>query len=311
MPTYNDDDSENRERLVTENLNSEIAPHWTESWLVGANGLHHSPNGIEWSTAGGGGHLVTDLIRQPTRLVCATMAGIWQVERDSPQWLQLHDETLTEVLGIAPTDGDPGVVAVSPYGLALGRPDKHGAKRWDSHAAGLSLNERFSNTILAHPKTSSSWVVGTETGVLIYASIEDRWQRTDLSGLPCRALLQAHDCLWAGTDGGGVWRSTDGFQWQRAGTGLDRDSVFSLSATMDQVLVGTLQGICVGDGDSPWHRNGPSLLVSAIASCAGDGTWLAGATPGGLWRSDDAGVHWRQVGTFDSVRAILPPERTA
>jgi hypothetical protein len=287
-----------------------ILPDLLDGWLVGANGLHHSLDGSQWSAAGGGGHLVTDLVRQPSGLLCATLAGVWQVSKDSSQWLQLHDETLTEVFGIA-LRADQGLVAVSPYGLAFSQPAEHGATRWRSRADGLRLNERFSNALLAHPDVPGDWVVGTEDGVRIYGAHQDQWRRTELSGLPCRALLHAHGFLWAGTDGGGIWRSEDGDSWRRAGTGLDSDSVFSLCATEDRLLAGTLRGICSGDGDGAWQRSGPSLLVSAVAAqLDGAGAWLAGANPGGLWCSHDSGKHWRQVGEFDTVRAIMAPERT-
>jgi ligand-binding sensor domain-containing protein len=284
---------------------------WIHDWLVGANGVYHSGDGIHWQARGGTGHLVTDLIRRPEQLLCATMAGVWQVDSSPEQWVQLHDETLTEVLGIAADSGDPGVVAVSPYGLAFGRSAEHGGKRWRSCSDDLSLNERFSNAVLAHPQTQEHWLVGTEAGVLIYVAAENRWERTELAGVPCRALLHAHGALWAGTDGGGIWRSVDGAVWSQAGTDLDHASIFSLSATADQILAGTLAGIVVGDGDSSWQRSGPSLLVSAVAAHPDEGgPWLVGANPGGLWRSEDGGTHWGQVGDFDSVRMILAPERT-
>jgi hypothetical protein len=126
-------------------------PDWTHSWLLGADGLHRSCDAKHWEAAGGHGYPVNDLIRQPRRLVCAALWGLWQIDDDQPRWIQLHDETLTEVLAIAPTAGDPGVVAVSAYGLAFGRRGEHGATRWQSRSDGLSLNERFSNAVLAQP----------------------------------------------------------------------------------------------------------------------------------------------------------------
>lgn len=285
---------------------------WTQGWLVGARGLHHSHNGTDWTLAGGRGYPVHDLIRVPGSLYCATMWGVWHVEAALP-WRQLHDETLTEVLGIALNDCDPqveenGLAAVSPYGLAFSEPGEHGATRWHSQEHGLSLNERFSSALLADADAPGQWIVGTEAGVLIWDSASGQWLRTNLTGLPCRALLRARGSLWAGTDGGGVWRSIDGVTWQRAGTGLDNDSVFSLAAAGERILVGTLRGICVGDGDTTWQRSGPSLLISAVAAHPTQGgLWLAGAFPGGLWRSDDSGCGWRQVGDFDSVHRIMAP----
>ncbi|HIC69001.1 MAG TPA: hypothetical protein EYO90_05670 [Candidatus Latescibacteria bacterium] len=164
------------------------------------------------SRAGGGhGYPVNDLIRQPRRLLCAALWGLWEVESDDARWIQLHDETLTEVLAIAPASGDPGVATVSAYGLAFGQRGVHGATRWRSRSDGLSLNERFSNALLAQPYAPGQWLVGTENGVLVYAEADDCWQTTNLTGRPCRALLHAFGYLWAGTDQGGIWRSEDGF----------------------------------------------------------------------------------------------------
>ncbi|MBT7596096.1 MAG: hypothetical protein HN559_14390, partial [Gemmatimonadetes bacterium] len=204
---------------------------WLHGWLVGADGLHSSEDASDWQLVGGTGHPVHDLIRRPEDLFCATMFGLWQVrdsrQADSPQadepspWLQLHDETLTEILGIAPDEGDPGVVAVSPYGLAFGA-QVDGVHRWQSRCDGLTLNERFSSAVLPHPLAPGHWIVATEDGVRIYSDsdgqTQGQWEGTDLTGLPCRALLYAHDRLWAATDGGGIWRSDDGSSWRRAGT---------------------------------------------------------------------------------------------
>lgn len=285
---------------------------WSRDWLLGSKGLHQSPDGLQWNEVGASGYPVQDIVRETDRLLCATLWGLWEVGQPEAPWIQLHDETLTEVQSIAPRPGHPGVAAVSAYGLSFGNKSEHGATRWISHAEGLTLNERFGNVLMALPDSSDQWLVGTEQGVLIYDKTRDQWNRTELSGNPCRALLFAHDKLWAGTDGNGIWQSSDGHQWKRAGTAIDDESIFALGATHDQILAGTLRGIYSGDGASRWHRSGPSLLVSAIAAQpASDGPWLAGATPGGLWRTDNAGARWYQVGDFETVRVILPPEEAS
>jgi hypothetical protein len=288
---------------------SPLARDGSGRWLVGAHNLQGSVDAGDWEPIGGHGYPVNDILRQPHRLVCATHWGLWEVLGDPPGWRQLHDETLTEVLGIAACAGDPGVVAVSAYGLAFGERGEHGATHWRSRSDDLSLNERFSNAVLALPDAPGHWLIGTEDGVIQYDESTAGWHRTDLKGRPCRVLLHAFDRLWAGTDEGGIWCSADGISWRRAGTGLDDGTVFALAASADRILAGTLRGVCVGDGSSAWQRLGPRLLVSAIAAHpSAEGPWLAGATPGGLWRSDDGGRRWGQIDGFDTVRVILPPE---
>lgn len=283
-------------------------PDWAGQWLVGANALFYGADPSSLQQAGG--FIVHDVIRQPQQLFVATRWGLWHVGSEPTAWTQLHDETLTEVQGIAPRQGEPGVVAVSAYGLAFGATGEHGATHWQSRDDGLSLNERFSSAVIRHPDDPTKWIVGTEAGVRIFDETHNRWTSTTLSGYPCRVLIRAQDQLWAGTDGAGVWRSADGASWTQAGCGLEQDSVFTLAPVSDRLLAGTERGLCIGDGVSAWDRLGPSVLVSAVAAHPDpDGPWLAGTTPGGLWLSEDRGQRWRQVADVGMVHVILPPEQ--
>lgn len=283
---------------------------WGRDWLIASHGIWRSADGVDWERTGAFGYPVKAVLRQPHRLVVGAMWGLFEVLTGSARFTQLHDETLTEILALAPTSGDPGVVAASPYGIAWGQRGDLGATRWTSRSDSLSINERFSNAILADPTSPGRWLVGTEAGVLAYGEDGNGWERTSLTGTPCRALLRANDRFWAATDDRGVWHSADGLSWSRAGSGLDDGAVFALApAGPDRLLAGTLEGVCVGDGRSTWRRLGPRILVSVLASHPRQhDLWLAGACPGGLWRSEDAGDSWRQRGNFDSVMAILPPE---
>ena len=61
-----------------------------------------------------------------------------------------------------------------------------------------------------------------------------------------------------------------------------------------------------------WQRLGPRMLFAALA-VDGDNPqrWLAGASPGGLWHTEDGGQTWNQLDGFKHVRAVLPPEEKA
>ena len=138
---------------------TETMTDWAHSWLLRASGLHRSRNGGHWEATGGHGYPVNDLIRQPRRLACAALWGLWEVDGGDSRWVQLHDETLTEVRAIAAAPGDPGVVTVSAYRLAFGRRGLHGATRWRHRSDGLSLNERFSDATraTARSRAVSGW----------------------------------------------------------------------------------------------------------------------------------------------------------
>ena len=285
---------------------------WGSTWLIASHGIWQSTDGADWERTGAFGYPVKAVPRQPHRLVVGAMWGLFEVLPGNARFTQLHDETLTEILALAPTSGDPGIVAASPYGISWGERGKLGATRWKSRSDPLSINERFTNTLLADPTHPGRFLVGTEAGALVYGEEDDRWERTSLTGAPCRALLHTGGRFWAGSDDRGVWHSADGLSWSQAGNGLETSAVFALAtAGPDRLLAGTLEGVWVGDGRGTWRRLGPRTLVSALASHPRDhDLWLAGARPGGLWISEDAGDSWRQNRNFDSVRAILPPEES-
>ncbi len=221
---------------------STVPSDWAHCWLLGAEGLHRSADGLDWVEIAQSGYPVEDLVRKPDKLFCATEWGLWGIATPTSQWVQLHDETLTEVLGIAPRPGHPGVAAVSTYGLSFGRPGEHGSTRWHSHTEGLTLNERFSNALLALPGAEGQWLVGTEDGVLIYDETADLWHRTELTGRACRALLHAHGSLWAGTEAA---ESGDP-RMAVAGRGLELHSMMRLSSQWGQRQIGSWLEPCTG-----------------------------------------------------------------
>ena len=285
-----------------------------DHWLIGSKGVYHGAIDGSWTRIGAQEYGISSLIREPDRLVAGASwgSGLWEWSIGTDQadrWKQLHDETVTEVMAIAPIDGSPGVVAGSPYGIATGQYDDAGAIRWTHHSDALRVNERFTNAILVHPGNASSWFIGTEGGVLIAEDSGAAWRRTSLSGTAVRALAFIHGQFWAGTDDRGIWRSEDGARWDSAGHTPDGGAVFELTLAGDDILAATEHGVAVRDGSGHWVRTGPRHLCAAVrCHPVSTSTWLAGATPGGLWYTEDGGNAWQHVPGFANVRAILPPE---
>ena len=291
-------------------------------WLVGGSGLAHS--GLH-NSVGSGLYTATTLddpfthlghsqltaffvLRQAQRLAIGANHGLWEWRRDEARYIQLHDETLTEVLGLAAIPGDPGLVAACPYGIATAQRDALGAARWTFHSDSPVPDKRFANALHIDPEHPDRWLVGTEAGLLVYSAKNDQWQASDLTDTPVRALHAARGLLWAGTDDRGILHSEDGLHWTQAGGDVE-GAVYALHDTGAQLLAATQYGILTGDGESSWTRSGPRLSTNCITSDpSAPDTWAAGASPGGLWHTRDAGAHWQQSGDFKHVRVVLAPE---
>ena len=274
-------------------------------WLVGADGLYaESPAG--WTRLGNGGFVVTAILPRAEGLVVGAEGGLWYLPAGSGCWEQWHDETMTNVLALTCAPGRPGVLVGSAYGVATAEIDPSGAPRWAWHSDALTVNRRYVNALQRLAPDGNRWLVGTEDGILIFDQTGLTWLDTSLSRGAVRALRQAGGKLWAGTDQDGVWTSTDGESWVRAGRGLEDTPVFALSWAGDRMLAGTDRGVAAGDGQGEWVLSGAPLRVVAVGAMAD--RWLAGASPGGLWWSDDHGGTWHQDRTFHSVRALAAPE---
>lgn len=295
------------------------------NWLVGGNaaaltGIHvvqgpglfaGHPQASQWQRIGQNQATTLRLLRDEQRVIISANHGLYSWQRGGERWQQLHDETLTEILAIAFVSGDPGVVAGCPYGVATAQRDELGAARWTFYSDALSPDERFTNALLVDPSDESRWLAGSEAGLLVYSENGARNKRSDLFDVPVRALYHTHGRFWAGTDSGGIFSSEDGLEWKKAGGDIE-GPVYDINTAGEQLVAATGHGLVKGDGQGAWQRLGPRMLFACIAVDGKDSQqWLAGATPGGLWHTEDSGKNWRQLSQFKHVRAILSPEENA
>lgn len=308
-----------------------------KQWVVGSAGVSVGSPGGEWSRLGSFDYNTNAVMRSAAGLIAGVNCGVWRVDTESGSWTQLHDETVTEVLAIAPHPSAAGVVVGTPYGIASAGPiGPDGSFRWRFHSDTLLVNQRFTTALLRLPddaggtgdgaaaagqKGTADYLVGTEGGLLVARGVpsptagwetprkrtdEVRWEITSVPSVPVRAVIRAGDTFFAGTDGRGVWSSTDGVRWAPAGRGAESATVLSLATDGERILCGTDRGVLVGDGDGAWSRRGPGVLVTAIAS-ARPGTWLVGAKPTGLWWTETAGRRFEQLPGFSAVGVLLAP----
>jgi len=283
---------------------------WQDDWMAATSaGLFRGRPGMPWELAGPYAFHFTCMCRRHQGLVAGTQGGLWEVRPGQHLWRQMHDELLTVVQGVAVVPGDPGLVAATLYGLHTARRGESGALRWQNRSDGLEVDGRAGLCLLVDPTDNTRWIVGTEAGVLVAEDGGARWVHSDLLGTAARALLYSGGRFWAGTDARGICHSADALHWEVAGEPMSTP-VLSLAAVADgRLLAGTGQGVIWGDGDGAWHRSGPRVWTTAVdAGADSTDVWVAGASLGGLWWTDDAGGAWHQVaGVPRTVEAVAAP----
>ena len=279
----------------------------TTDWLIGANGIWRGKPGGNWELLGHYRYTVNQILREEEgSLTIAAGNGLWRVPADRSQmWIQLHDETLTEVMAVSHTP--VGIVAGSPYGVAISRQDEAGNSRWRSLTEHLRVNARFTNTILTDPNDPTRWLVGTEGGVIIGRENGESWEESRLNDTPVRALLHTGEMFFAGTDLKGLMQSRDGCVWEPV-TGMDK-ATFAVSVAGEKIITGSEHGIVVRAPDGSQRRTGPRALVRCLGvDPTNSDVWVAGTDPGGLWFTSDAGETWQNTGVVTRVRNIIVPE---
>lgn len=278
-----------------------------DNWLLGTGrGIYESLNGRHWTQMSEYDYRITALAFNDQGIVAACGSGLWQVLPEQTTWVQLHDETLTEVMGIACLGGEEGLVAASAYGVATGYRTGDGVMRWRWHSDGLPVNARFTNAIKID--TPQRWLIGTEAGVLVTEDGGEVWQWTSLVGVAVRALYLGQGFWWACADNG-IWKSDDGVLWVRAGNGLDDVVVFDAAVLDDVVVLGTENGVWRGDGRGGWEKVGLHGQVRAVDVHQKEkNMWVAGCVPGGAWVTDDAGESWEYLPDLPgSLEVVVAP----
>jgi uncharacterized protein (TIGR03437 family) len=117
--------------------------------------------------------------------------------------------------------------------------------------------------------------------------------------------------ILAGTQGGGVFRTTDnGSNWTQVNNGLSTSVVYALATSGTTLFAGTFNGVYrTTDNGANWAPINNGLTNLDVRALALNGTTLfAGTSGGGVFRTTDNGASWTRVNnglTNLDVRALL------
>jgi len=183
----------------------------------------------------------------------------------------------------------------------------NGGATWTSYSSGIVANFWYASTA-----TAEGVLVGHYGGIYRTSAPASSWvvSQTGLNNAFVRTISYYADRgeLWAGTDQSGLWRSLDyGRTWELKSTGLDQWATYRLTpkdhehGQGDRMFITTSTGVYRStDHGENWVLvgfNGTFMRGILIDPANPDRIWTGTAVTQQIWRSNDGGTTWSQVGT--------------
>jgi hypothetical protein len=162
-------------------------------------------------------------------------------------------------------------------------------------------------SVASSPTAAGTVVAGTDRGVYRTADGGAHWSATALNSMRVWTVgFDARDPtrLFAGTDGKGVYLSTDsGTTWATVSMGLPDQTVRALAFGLDGIAAGTNHGVALSPDGATWHDGGlDQYSISSLAIAANSPSLvLVAATDRGdvsngyLFRYAAAGTGWQAL----------------
>lgn len=243
--------------------------------------------------------------KDPERLYYACGNGIARTTDGGETWRLVtgwRESDVTRIV-IDPTDTDL-IYAATIWGVIISR---DGGETWAAANAGLP--EYFSKDIVLDRLDPDRLLLATTTGLFESTNRADEWHRVD--SFPKVAVLRLERSavdpdLWiAGTEGQGVWLSTDNARsWKQVAPALDGANVYAVALDPANPALmaagGWETGIHISrDGGETWQAATGGLPSPNITSMIfdrqqNDRLW-ASTFEKGTFFSDDAGATWSEA----------------
>jgi hypothetical protein len=141
--------------------------------------------------------------------------------------------------------------------------------------------------------------LGFNRGVARFDDITGTWTRS-IAGMAdtlvtCLAL--GGDTVWAGTQGGGVFRSADqGAHWIRMNGSMTTEPIKSLAAAGDTLFAAGAGGLFrSADKGATWLPSANGMPDAVAKAVAANGAYVYALMDSGLFRSADRGGAWKRI----------------
>ena len=268
------------------------------AWTPVANPPNHAP-------------ILSLLPGEKDALYVGTARGIWKTNDDGKSWASLNHgligtsvHTLFLISGSSST-----LLAATRFGLAL---SKDRGSTWkeanglaDPFVLSLGVDSNNAKIVYAGTWNGSLFISrdGGENFVLLAENLVRLRENAPLSSVAVLHPSEKSTVLYVGTLGNGLFKSSDGGQkWTEERLG-EVTRVTALTFISPWLYAGTERGVYrldTSNVNASWQVASATLpvdeTVAVIADPNRQQTLLAGFATNGLYRSDDGGMQWRQLG---------------
>jgi hypothetical protein len=232
------------------------------------------------------------------RVIAGTWRRAWRSDDGGASWGAIHEGMVldTEVFSLHPVIGRPGELWASSCGWVY-RAERWG-DRWSRFKGGLTERRTPSFRVLAPERL----LAGTVGGSFLSTDGGTNFRRTSRADLSVLAIAHhpTHpERVLLGTEGSGVWLSTDGGEsFSPRPVGLRNVRVPALARLGDQVFAalvhaGPSSGVFRSPDGGVSFEPAPAEVPAVLDLAAFDGRVLA-ATERGLFERAEA-TAWRRV----------------
>jgi photosystem II stability/assembly factor-like uncharacterized protein len=282
----------------------------SKDYVVGAklppSGIFIKPAAGKWKHVGYNHPFITAVDydpRDPRVVYVAAGLGLLRVSDRGERWKILTGNDVTELMDVAVDRKSGDIYFTHTRGIRVSH-DR--GVTWQDASAGL--RRKYTQAIRVDSRTPGVLVAGNEEGLFRSEDGGASWHGVGAAGLQVSRVEQSpHDpCYWlAGTQGGGLFRSTDcGITFESAGNlGVGRtiaDIAFDPVSARRVAVAGWGIGVAISeDLGATWQFRNAGLPATSVWSVAFDpvgGLTYASVHEEALYVSTDYGRTWTRDG---------------